>query len=71
MAYWEVEFPTVTADARTGVQVFTYPAGRFSCRSDVIDQARKDVDSENAVRHRAGAVAKVEAIRAIWHDRVQ
>lgn len=68
MAHWEIRIPTVTAGQRPGVQVFTYPADRFRVRSEAMAQARVDFDSEDAVRHRGGAVAGADAITALWHD---
>ncbi|MFF8414692.1 hypothetical protein [Streptomyces omiyaensis] len=68
MAHWEIKIPTVTADQRPGVQVFTYPAERWPMESQARSQARQDVDSADAIRHRRGAIARPEAIRAIWHE---
>ncbi|WP_328753580.1 hypothetical protein OHT57_47260 (plasmid) [Streptomyces sp. NBC_00285] len=68
MAHWEIKIPTVTEGQRTGVQVFMYPADRFRVRSEAVKQARADFDSEDAVRHRGGAVAGADAITAVWHD---
>ncbi|MFD5588797.1 hypothetical protein ACFWII_33955 [Streptomyces sp. NPDC127063] len=72
MAHWTVEIPTRTPgeQPRTGVQWFTYPASAFPCRRDVVEKVREDVDTETAIRHRAGAVADVGAIRVVWHDDV-
>ncbi|POX58875.1 hypothetical protein C3492_35685 [Streptomyces sp. Ru62] len=72
MAHWAVEIPTRTPgeQPRTGVQWFTYPASAFPCRGDVVEKVREDVDTETAIRHRAGAVADVGAIRVVWHDDV-
>ncbi|GAA5216935.1 hypothetical protein [Streptomyces thinghirensis] len=69
-AHWAVEIPTRTPgeQPRTGVQWFTYPALAFSDRSAVVEKVRQDVDTETAVRHRAGAVADVGAIKVVWHD---
>lgn len=69
-AHWAIEIPTVTdgEQPRKGVQWFTYPAADFPFRGDVVKQVRKDVDTEDAVRHRCGAVADVDAIRVLWHD---
>ncbi|MGW5042148.1 hypothetical protein ACWEQK_28725 [Streptomyces parvulus] len=70
MGHWAVEIPTRTRgeQPRTGVQWFTYPASRFPVRSDVVEKVREDVATEDAVRHRSGAVADVDAIKVIWHD---
>lgn len=70
MAHWAVEIPTRTPgeQPRNGVQWFTYPASTFPCRGDVVEKVREDVDTETAVRHRAGAVADVGAIKVVWHD---
>ncbi|MFG3043088.1 hypothetical protein ACGFYZ_39950 [Streptomyces sp. NPDC048330] len=67
MAYWEITVPTVTADSRSGVQVFTYPAERFPAKDLAQSQARLDVDSADAIRHRRGASAVPDAIRTVWH----
>ncbi|OEJ20815.1 hypothetical protein AR457_41835 (plasmid) [Streptomyces agglomeratus] len=70
MAHWAVEIPTRTPgeQPRSGVQWFTYPASAFPFRGDVVAKVREAVDTENAVRHRGGAVADVDAIRVVWHD---
>ncbi|MFD5899646.1 hypothetical protein [Streptomyces sp. NPDC060366] len=68
MAHWEIRIPTVTADQRSGVQVFTYPAETYPLQLLAKRQARRDVDSADAIRHRRGAEARPEAIKAIWHE---
>ncbi|WP_374778707.1 hypothetical protein OG756_42145 (plasmid) [Streptomyces sp. NBC_01310] len=68
MAHWEIKIPTVTADLRPGVQVFTYSAERFPEKDQAQSQARRDVASEDAIRHRRGADARPEAIKVIWHE---
>ncbi|MFD5342318.1 hypothetical protein ACFWJY_00730 [Streptomyces anulatus] len=68
MAHWEIRIPTVTADQRDGVQVFTYSADRCPLQLQAKRQARADVDSADAIRHRRGAVARPEAIKVIWHE---
>ncbi|WP_186779917.1 hypothetical protein [Streptomyces salinarius] len=71
MAHWAVGIPTRTpGESRTGVQWFTYPASAFPFRGDVVEKVREDVDTETAVRHRAGAAADVGAIKVVWHDDV-
>ncbi|GAA1376672.1 hypothetical protein GCM10009612_75370 [Streptomyces beijiangensis] len=67
MAYWEIEIPTVTADQRSGVQVFTYSATVYPLQLLAKRQARVDVDSADAIRHRRGATAKPDAIQVVWH----
>ncbi|MGW3154565.1 hypothetical protein [Streptomyces sp. NPDC001089] len=70
MAHWTVAIPTRTPgeQPRTGVQWFTYPASTYPGRADVVEKVREDVDTEAAVRHRAGAVADIGDIRVVWHD---
>ncbi|MGW4622384.1 hypothetical protein [Streptomyces sp. NPDC004592] len=68
MAYWEVKFPTRTADGRCAVHVFMYREVDFTCSSGAIEQALKDVGTERAIQHRSGAVAEVNRLRVIWHD---
>ncbi|KUL73952.1 MULTISPECIES: hypothetical protein [unclassified Streptomyces] len=72
MAHWAVAIPIRVPgeQPRTGVQWFTYPASTFPCHGDVVEKVREDVDTETAIRHRAGAVADVGAIRVVWHDDV-
>ncbi|MET9016879.1 hypothetical protein ABZX74_39385 [Streptomyces olivaceoviridis] len=71
MAHWAVQIPTRILgeqQPRTGVQWFTYPASAFPVREAVVEKVREDVDTETAIRHRAGAIADVDAIRVVWHD---
>ncbi|MEU8892944.1 hypothetical protein [Streptomyces sp. NPDC048442] len=68
MAYWEIDIPTVRADQRSGVQVFTYRADLYPLQLLAKRQARKDVNSADAIRHRRGAKPLVDAIKVIWHD---
>ncbi|HWU08453.1 MAG TPA: hypothetical protein VN520_19085 [Streptomyces sp.] len=68
MAYWEINIPTVDADQRSGVQTFTYSAERYPLQLLAKRQARKDVDSADAIRHRRGAEAKPDAIQVVWHE---
>ncbi|NEE36968.1 hypothetical protein G3M53_67670 [Streptomyces sp. SID7982] len=68
MAHWEIRIPTVTADQRDGVQVFTYSAERYPLQLLAKRQARADVASADAIRHRRGAEAKTDAIKVVWHE---
>ncbi|AVZ77980.1 hypothetical protein SLUN_38800 (plasmid) [Streptomyces lunaelactis] len=68
MAYWEINIPTVDADKRSGVQTFTYSAERYPLQLLAKRQARADVASADAIRHRRGAEAKTDAIKVVWHE---
>ncbi|MEU3189496.1 hypothetical protein ABZ686_02375 [Streptomyces sp. NPDC006992] len=52
---WEIAIPTLTADQRRGVQVFTYPVDAFAISYDAKRRAIEDAIEEAAVRHRRGA----------------
>ncbi|AZM64998.1 hypothetical protein ABT368_31805 [Streptomyces althioticus] len=71
MAYWEINVPTVDAEQRKGVQTFTYSAERYPLQLLAKRQARKDVDSPEAIRHRRGATADTGAMSVVWHDTYQ
>ncbi|GHI98206.1 hypothetical protein TPA0906_00720 [Streptomyces olivaceus] len=69
MEHWAVQIPTriLGEQPRNGVQWFTYPASCFPDRGDVVEKVREDVATEDAIRHRSGAVADVDAIKVNWH----
>ncbi|MET8861260.1 hypothetical protein ABZW95_34575, partial [Streptomyces sp. NPDC004579] len=72
MGHWEIRIPTRLPgqEPQTGVQVFTYPAAAFPFRGDAIEQARVDVGTDRAIRHRRQALADVTRMQVVWHDKV-